>query len=597
MIDIKEKKNCCGCNACGDICSRQAIDFKVDFEGFWYPEIDPQKCIHCGLCEKVCPIINAKERKKNDLEQPICYAAEHKNLEVIFDSTSGGLFTALAEKMYTDSGYVGGAIFNDDFSVRHYISNNEGDLLKIRNTKYLQSDLSGFYRNVRKLLDKGEKVLVCGCPCQMVALRCFLSKEYVNLVVIDLICLGVNSPKVWHKYLGSFQEKYDSPVVYTKSKSKELGWHNLTQKLVLANGKICYETKNDCSFIIGYVKNHAYCRPSCYDCSFKNLPHLSDITLADYWGIEKLNTSLDKDLGTSLVLVNSKKGQAYFDFIKQKINCIQTPFKSMISVNSSITKSLSMPSINRKQFFEDLDIMSFAQIAHKYFTEKETYKTKLKRFIRIARIILKDTNLHIHPLFRVLRYNRCLTSLWHKKAFIPSHYCVLDISKNASFIVNDIFRLGIQRIKKSKLESRLYIEDNATLEVNGWVTISYGADIEIFKNAKLTFGGDTWCNINLTIICMERIDIGKYVTIGRDVSIRDTNGDHYISRENYQTYRPVVIKEKAWLASGCTIMPGVTIGEGAIVGANAVVVKDVPPHTIVAGNPARVIRENVLFKA
>jgi acetyltransferase-like isoleucine patch superfamily enzyme len=163
--------------------------------------------------------------------------------------------------------------------------------------------------------------------------------------------------------------------------------------------------------------------------------------------------------------------------------------------------------------------------------------------------------------------------------------------------VNDIFRLGIQRIKNSKLESRLYIEGGASLEVNGKVTISYGADIEIFKNAKLTFGGNTWCNINLTIICMERIDIGKYVTIGRDVSIRDTNGDHYIARENYQTYSPVVIKEKAWLASGCTIMPGVTIGEGAIVGANAVVVKDVPDHAIVAGNPARVIRENVLFKA
>jgi acetyltransferase-like isoleucine patch superfamily enzyme/coenzyme F420-reducing hydrogenase beta subunit len=597
MIDIKEKKNCCGCNACGDICPKQAINFEADFEGFWYPVVDLQKCIQCGSCEKICPIIHSTELIKNDLEQSICYAAEHKNLEVVFDSTSGGLFTALAENMYADHGYVGGAVFNADFSVSHYVSNDENDLLKIRNTKYLQSDLSGFYRNIKELADKGEHVLVCGCPCQMSALRGFLTKNYDNLIIVDLICLGINSPKVWHKYLDSFKERYGSPVVYTKSKSKELGWRNLTQKIVLANGKTYYETKDDCNFVIGYVQAHAYCRPSCYECQFKSLPHKSDITLADYWGIEKHHASMDKDLGTSLVFVNSQKGRTYFERVKQKLNYMQTPFESILSFNPSITNSLPAPSIDRKHFFEDLDVMPFTQIAHKYFIKEDSYKIKIKRFLRIVLIALKDTNKRVFPFLRILKYNGCLTSLWYNKAFIPSQYCVLDINRRAHIIVNDIFRLGIQRIKKSKLESRLYIEDGATLEVNNEVTISYGANIEIFKNAKLTFGGNTWCNINLTIICMEQIDIGRYVTIGRNVSIRDTNGDHYIARENYQTYIPVVIKEKAWLASGCTIMPGVTVGEGAIVGANAVVVKDVPDHAVVAGNPARVIRENVLFKA
>ena len=154
MIEINNKVDCCGCNACGDACAHGAITFKTDIEGFWYPEVDKAKCVDCGLCEKVCPIINIKELKKNDLPQSICYAAEHKNMEVVFDSTSGGLFSALADIMYKSEGYVGGAVFNEDFSVRQYISNNKEDLVRIRSSKYLQSSLEGFFKQVRELVRK-----------------------------------------------------------------------------------------------------------------------------------------------------------------------------------------------------------------------------------------------------------------------------------------------------------------------------------------------------------------------------------------------------------------------------------------------------------
>jgi coenzyme F420-reducing hydrogenase beta subunit len=177
MIFIEDKKQCCGCNACGDICASNAITFVTDIEGFWYPEINKDTCTDCGLCEKVCPIINIKDLKKNDLEQPECYAAEHKNLEVVFDSTSGGAFSALADIMYKEKGYVGGALFNDDFSIKQYISNDKKDLPKLRSSKYAESDLTGFYREVKTLVKNGEKVLVCGCPCQMAALRAFLRKD------------------------------------------------------------------------------------------------------------------------------------------------------------------------------------------------------------------------------------------------------------------------------------------------------------------------------------------------------------------------------------------------------------------------------------
>ena len=158
MIQIIDKVQCCGCNACGDICPKDAITFKTDMEGFWYPEVNKDKCIDCGLCEKVCPIINVKDLKKNDLPESICYAAEHKNLEVVFDSTSGGLFSALADIMYRNKGYVGGAIFNEDFSVRQYISNDKADLQKLRSSKYLQSNFEGFFKQIRDLVRAGENV-------------------------------------------------------------------------------------------------------------------------------------------------------------------------------------------------------------------------------------------------------------------------------------------------------------------------------------------------------------------------------------------------------------------------------------------------------
>ena len=157
MINITNKIDCCGCNACGDVCTYNAISFEKDIEGFWYPIIDKTKCVNCGLCDSVCPIINVKKLKKNDLEQSICYAAEHKNIEVVFDSTSGGVFSALADVIYMNKGYVGGAVFDENFLVKHYISNDKKDLIKLRSSKYLQSNLEGFYKEVRGCLKSVKK--------------------------------------------------------------------------------------------------------------------------------------------------------------------------------------------------------------------------------------------------------------------------------------------------------------------------------------------------------------------------------------------------------------------------------------------------------
>ena len=316
MINIVDKSQCCGCNACIDICHKGAINLEVDIEGFWYPKVDVSKCVHCGLCEKVCPELQIDKLKKNDFFTPAhTIAAINKNMKVRWDSTSGGVFSALAEYMYDQGGYVSGAVYNKDFSVRNFISNNEEDIESLRSSKYLQSNAKGLYREIRTLLKKGEKVLACGTPCQMAALRAYLMEDYENLIIVDFICRGVNSPKVYRKYLDSLERKYGGKVIYVKAKNKELGWRNLTRKVVFDNGKVYYGILMDDDFRRGYHTN-VYCRPSCYVCKYKGFPRISDITIADYWGIEKIDKNLDNNIGTSMILLNSKKGIKYLSYTR-----------------------------------------------------------------------------------------------------------------------------------------------------------------------------------------------------------------------------------------------------------------------------------------
>lgn len=597
MINIVDKVLCCGCNACGDVCTHNAITFKVDMEGFWYPVIDEVKCTDCGLCDKVCPIINIEDLKKNDFNKPECYAAIHKNIEVRFDSTSGGLFSALAENMYRNGGYVGGAIYNEDFSVRHFISNTNEDLAALRSSKYLQSDTLGFYKVVKELLKNDKKVLVCGTPCQMAALRRFLRKDYDNLIIVDFICLGVNSPKVFRKYLDYLEERFQSKVIYFKAKNKELGWRSLTSKIIFENGQSYYDTKDTSLFTKGYLQTRVYCRPSCYDCRFKGLPRISDLTVADYWGAEEtVGPELDNDMGTSLVIVNNARGKEYFKSISSKILFKEIPFESILSKNPALTKSILSPLVDRTEFYKKLDSSDFISVAEQFIMSSESVKTRIKGHLRKYYRIYRSTRLHLKPLYQLLRHNS-ITSLWNKEGMLlPTSYCVINIHKKARCVFKGFLHLGWKKFASSRLETRLLVGQNASLIVGDDYTLGYGSDIEVFAGATLEIKGKGATNIGATIICGEYISIGERVMMGRNVTIRDNNGNHYISRRGYKNTRPVIIGDKVWLCEGCTIMPGVKIGEGAIVGAKSVVFSNVPAHSIVSGNPAVVVDEDVYWK-
>lgn len=606
MIQIKNKIDCCGCNACGDVCAHKAITFKTDIEGFWYPVVNDNLCTNCGLCEKVCPIINIKELKKNDYEKPAhTIAAINKNMRVRWDSTSGGAFSALADVMYAQNGYVSGALYNEDFTVRNYISNNPKDLTKLRSSKYLQSKAEGLYSEIRRLLKAGEKVLACGTPCQMAALRAFLHKDYENLVIVDFICRGVNSPKVYRAYLDSLEKKYGSKVVYVKAKNKELGWRNLTRKVTFANGQSYYGVLMEDDFRRGYHTN-VFCRPSCYDCKFKGFPRIADITIADYWGIEKVDKNLDNNIGTSMILLNSKKGVSYFKFAKDELEYNETKFESIFGGNIALRKSIEPAKINRKAFFEDLDNHDFDYVTEKYFPLKnnERRKAKVKRIIKPYYNLYKHYRFSIPQWYSFLKVNyrkNTVADIRNGKMLIPMKSAVLDIHPTAKIIAETGFLYGNNPVKGMTMPTCLRMEAGTTFKFHdgpltrygkGPYNLRYGAYIEVVNGGCLTIGQGA-ANVGLTIMCAKEVTIGNGVRIGRNVSIRDWNGPHVIINSTYKNHAPVHIEDHVWLCSGCTIMPGVTVGEGCVVAANSTVTKDVPPHSLVGGTPAKVIKENV----
>lgn len=599
MIDIKRKEDCCGCNACGDACAHKAITFKTDNEGFWYPEVDKEKCVDCGLCEKVCPVIHADELKKNDFEKPECFAGIHKNLEVRFDSTSGGMFSALAEKMYKEGGYVGGAIYDENFGVKFFISNNKEDLPKLRSSKYLQSNSEGMYKEIKNLLRKGEKVLVCGLPCQIAALKGFLRKDYENLIAIDLICRYINSPMAYRKYLDALEEEYGSKIVYIKAKNKELGWRKLTHKTVFANGKTYYGTFEVDKFMKASMRLNCLSRPSCYECKFKDFPRYGDITIGDYWTHKK--NELDDDTGTSIILINSEKGQDYFNEVKKKLKSISVPFEEILPGNPALLKPLPKSSVSRDEFFERIKRENFFHVVDDMAgEEKLSFKTKIKNVLKVILAEKRHSQCHIKPLWQFIKLNffhpAVHSNILERKVIYTTPYCVFEISKNASIHLGGSLTFGQSVFKGSKLETRIRMQDRAKLITGGDYAFGYGSDIEIFKDAVLESKGGPSTNMNTTIICQSKIVIGKEVAIGRDVTLRDNNGGHLISINGYRNALPIIIGDHCWLTQSVTVMSGVKLGDGTIISAGTLVNTSFPARCVVGGSPAQITHRDVYWK-
>jgi coenzyme F420-reducing hydrogenase beta subunit len=377
MIDIKEKHNCCGCGACVQICPKQCISMSGDNEGFLYPHVDSTICIDCGLCEKVCPVINQDEPR----EPLAVYAAKNINEEIRLKSSSGGIFTLLAEQVIADSGVVFGARFNENWEVIHDYTETVEGLEAFRGSKYVQSIIGDNFKIAKQFLNDGRKVLFSGTPCQIAGLNKFLRKEYDNLLTVEVVCHGVPSPMVWRDYLDYKRTKCaagkntvssslnELPVITGISfRDKTHGWKKYGFKICYAASKAvensvsksantanCEITPfNDDLFMKGFLKN-IYLRPSCYHCAARQGKSGADISIADYWGIQSIHPEIDDDKGTGLVLINTKQGANYFNSIANQINILTSNYNNAIMQNPCIVKSVKEPK-RRHQFWQNYPI-------------------------------------------------------------------------------------------------------------------------------------------------------------------------------------------------------------------------------------------------
>lgn len=318
MIQIINKENCCGCNACGDICPKQAISFKNDNEGFWYPEVDMQKCIDCSLCEKICPCLNEKETHK-PLE---VYAAVNPDEEIRMKSSSGGVFWMLVEHTIGDGGVVFGAAFDDnEWMVCHSLAESLEEAKKFRGSKYVQSRVNGCYKEVQDALKLGRKVLFSGTACQIAALKEYLRKDHDNLLTVDVVCHGVPSPGIWNEYIKTLSST--KTIKNINFRDKRSGWRNYDFSVQFSDGSELKESHNKNLYMIGFLHD-LYLRPSCHSCKFKACRCGSDITLGDFWGIGKVVPELDDDRGVSIVLINTFKGKGVINslpFSYKEVNC------------------------------------------------------------------------------------------------------------------------------------------------------------------------------------------------------------------------------------------------------------------------------------
>lgn len=606
MINISKKKDCCGCNACGDVCPKHSITFKIDKEGFWYPEVEMDTCIDCHLCEKVCPLLNKEEYKNIDgYVKPKTYALVHKNIEVRFDSTSGGAFTALAEEVYKQGGFVGGAIYNEDWSVSQFLSSSKNDLPKLRSSKYLQSHFDGFYKSVKEALKTEKPVLVCGSPCQMAAMFRYLKKPYENLIIVDYICRGIASPMYFRKWINYLENKHNSKVIFYKAKSKELGWRKLSTRIEYANGEADVIAGHDNPWLMMQYKVPEICRPSCFECSFKGFPRTSDITMGDLWAKKgSIPQNLDGDLGTSIVFANNAKGEAFLSRCFKKVEYKEFPFETAVKGNFHLENAVRHSSYDRETFFQDLN-ESFEECIDKYIPEfnhqQYSVKSKTKNFLKFVWKISSASGWSISTWRKNLWYNifssKVKTSIFKGHYFIIEKNCTIQINSKGRLILDSALYFGTKKVKGSILDSRLLIESGGIMRIYGGdYSISYGADIEVSRNALLEIGGGVGANIGLTIVCGDKIKIGKNSGCGRNVTIRDNNGGHAISIRGYKNSLPITINEHVWLTENCTVMPGSIIETGAIIGARSVVSGHIPGSCIVSGDPAKVVEKNIYWK-
>ena len=378
-MKLAEENQCTGCSACASICPKQCIHMKEDATGFPRPAVDSNRCIKCGLCEKVCPVINVPQPR---VESPVAYAAYSKDTAMRKASSSGGIFTELAQLVLANGGAVFGAAYDEQFNVVHICVEEETKLSRLRGAKYVQSNMGNTLAEVKDRLEKGQQVLFSGTPCQVAGLKGFLQKEYNNLITVDFVCHGVPSPMVWKAYVNyrAHQDNSGGLPTSINMRSKETGWsrYRYSNLFRYPNGN-SYTVRNDESLFMKLFVGDYISRESCSRCPFKGFSRCSDLTVGDFWGIWEVGPEMDDNMGTSVILCQSVRGTELLGEISERLITKRVTLEEASRYNNSMLTS-SPPNPRRQDAIDTIIAGNIAECESWFQPSKRTLAQKLMPF-------------------------------------------------------------------------------------------------------------------------------------------------------------------------------------------------------------------------
>ncbi|WP_051650391.1 Coenzyme F420 hydrogenase/dehydrogenase, beta subunit C-terminal domain [Selenomonas sp. AB3002] len=563
-IDYLPRVECTGCMSCVNVCPKKCISIEKDKEtGFLYPKIDESICVNCGICGKACPVLS-----KNELTGQIntVWCGFSKDKEIRYLSTSGGFFSELAKGVFAKgNAVVFGAAYETPQKVVHTEIFDEKDIPRIRQSKYVQSEVRDTYLKMERHLRDGKNVMFCGTPCQCAAVRSFINAKKIpddNLYLVDFICHSVNSPKAYQAYLAEIENNIGDSIKKVWFKNKEISWEKFSTRIDFETKEPYYiKNRYEDSFYKGFLKHHLYSRPSCSHCNFKGEKRHSDITLADAWGIAM---NCDKSHGISTAIIHTDKGVKLFDEIKEKLYVEEKNIEAVSKGNVNFMSSTQLGR-NSKYFYQRLaQGIPFSKIIDEIDTNKLVKEQDVNK--------LDESSVKLNG------------------AVVRAHSTAKIITNSNSSLI-----LNAGKLPGSNSDCLIEMDEGSKIIVEGNFKIYHSCRIKVHKNAVLTLGNG-YMNTNSIVVCAKSINIGDAI-IAPNCYIVDS--DYHKILEDGKVINPpapVKFEGHVWLGQNVTILKGVTIGRGCCIGAKSLVTKDIPADSLAVGVPAKVVRSNIEWR-
>lgn len=599
---LPEAARCTGCGACVAACPHDALREATDAAGFPYPALDASRCRDCAACQTVCPVLHTAAPEAPATEeapQASAYVGACRSNAVLFGSAAGGLFSALALRTLRKGGAVLGAAFDGDFTLAETLAETHEAMTTLRGLKYPQALANGCFRAVRERLEAGRPVFACLPPCRAEALVRFLGGRPEGLLLAETACSGVCSPEAFRAHLKALPTRETGKLLSFRATLRELlrpaaacdrtfapyAWHD--SAVTFAQGQGRFRQASEEPFVRLALGTDALLRPSCRDCPWvKGDRSAADLTLS---------RATAERQATGCAMPRTAKGRAALEGLSGvTLEAVPAP------LSQPPPPRVTPPSAACVAFWETLRKGSFAEAARHlegflpHLTPPDTLKRRLRLLLRYA------------PPWRLARFLLACRLNGLRTLLCPEGTCGVLLPAGSHAVIRcknpkglcverGVFVFGHDHVRDDGLSSRIAVDRHSSIRIHGHGRVKSGSEFIVYAGGRLEIGVGLDAESHLEIRCASRTILGNYVGIGRHVTILDNSGGHPTSNLLSDAPRVTEIGDHAWLCDGCTIMPGVRVGAGAIVSAGAIVTHSVPAYAVVAGNPATVVGKNILW--